>query len=90
MTRSDAFLDFCARSSPGATNRRYLQEDKFLAHSAFVPSELDDQDALCETLEAVSVVSQFGEALFPSVAKQFHSSFRHRFTTSFRTPGAGE
>jgi len=43
-TFSDAFLHFCAVSSPGATNRRYLQEEQFLAQEALVPDSPEQQD----------------------------------------------
>ena len=37
LTRSDAFIQFCADSSPGATNRRYLQEGLFLSQKVRFP-----------------------------------------------------
>jgi len=36
LTRSDAFGQFCIEASSGATNRRYLQEDKFLDHAVWL------------------------------------------------------
>jgi hypothetical protein len=56
LTRSDAFIQFCTDSSPGATNRRYLQEDLFLAQKVRVPPTEEAQHALCEGLAAVEEV----------------------------------
>lgn len=61
LTRSDAFLDFCARSSPGATNRRYLQEPLFLQQQTMVPSDVEDQLRLCAALERIEAVARAQE-----------------------------
>jgi type I restriction enzyme M protein len=53
LTRSDDFVRFCALASTGATNRRYLQEPRFLEQTVLVPTALADQDALCDLLRAV-------------------------------------
>jgi type I restriction enzyme M protein len=71
LTQSDAFLYFCSISSPGATNRRYLQEEQFLAQRAVVPRGVEDQEALREGLDALSAVTQTGEATLGQLGKQF-------------------
>lgn len=71
LTRSDAFLDFCRRASPGATNRRYLQEPKFLEQVAFVPIDPAVQDELCDVLEDLGTIARFGEHTLPQLGKQF-------------------
>lgn len=43
MTRTPTFLDFCVRSSEGSTNRRYLQEDLFLAQEMPLPPLAEQQ-----------------------------------------------
>lgn len=57
LTRSDAFMQFCAASSPGATNRRYLQEDLFLSQTLKLPSTIEDQAILCDILEEIELIS---------------------------------
>src|SRR5579862_2582789 len=42
LTMSPLFVDFCVRASEGTTNRRYLQEPKFLAQRIDLP-HLDEQ-----------------------------------------------
>ncbi len=71
LTQSDAFLYFCLISSPGATNRRYLQEEQFLAQRAVVPQRVEDQEALREGLDALSAVAHTGEATLGQLGKQF-------------------
>ena len=61
LTRSDAFIQFCADSSPGATNRRYLQEDLFLTQKLRVPRSVEEQSALCDTLAAVESIARVQE-----------------------------
>ncbi len=71
LTRSDAFIDFCRLASPGATNRRYLQEGKFLEQVAYVPVDPSAQDQLCDVLEDIGTISRFGESSLPQLGKQF-------------------
>jgi type I restriction enzyme, S subunit len=42
LTMTPLFVDFCVRASEGTTNRRYLQESKFLAQKILLPP-LDEQ-----------------------------------------------
>jgi type I restriction enzyme S subunit len=37
LTRTPLFVDFCIRASEGTTNRRYLQEDRFLSQQTALP-----------------------------------------------------
>jgi type I restriction enzyme M protein len=53
FTQSAAFLAFCIRCSPGATNRRYLQEEKFLEQVIWVPEAIDAQDSLAAALDVI-------------------------------------
>jgi type I restriction enzyme M protein len=61
LTRSDAFISFCAVSSPGATNRRYLQEDLFLEQVARVPDSLVAQNSLCHLLAEIEAVTAMAQ-----------------------------
>lgn len=70
LTRSDAFIYFCSISSPGATNRRYLQEDLFLNQHVRVPPSLDQQESLCAALGEVENVSRVLERDLAVVAKR--------------------
>ena len=45
-------------SSPGMTNRRYLQEDIFLAQKIKVPKSKQDQETLCQALDYIEYVFQ--------------------------------
>lgn len=56
LTRSDSFVDFCRRSSPGMTNRRYLQESLFLEQLISVPDNPIDQLRLCEALDQIEMI----------------------------------
>jgi restriction endonuclease S subunit len=70
LTRSDAFIEFCAISSPGATNRRYLQEDLFLAQRVRVPGLIEEQQALCEVLDVVESLTRSQERDLKDLAKR--------------------
>jgi type I restriction enzyme S subunit len=37
LTKTPLFVEFCVRASEGTTNRRYLQEDRFLAQAIRLP-----------------------------------------------------
>jgi type I restriction enzyme M protein len=69
LSQSDAFTQFCRESSPGATNRRYLQEDQFLARTVRVPSALADQDRLCDVLDQIRLLSRIQELDFATMSK---------------------
>jgi type I restriction enzyme M protein len=53
FTISPGFQAFCVRSSPGATNRRYLQEDLFLVQTVRVPSEMNAQKKFVNELSRI-------------------------------------
>ncbi len=84
LTQSTAFIEFCVRASPGATNRRYLQEERFLAQQAYVPTSLRDQDELSDLLERVGVVTRFGEVVLPPLGAQFPVLLRSCLELVFR------
>ncbi|WP_433500205.1 N-6 DNA methylase [Sphaerimonospora sp. CA-214678] len=50
FTQSRLFQAFCIKASPGATNRRYLQEDAFLNQEITVPRDPAQQHMLAEAL----------------------------------------
>jgi type I restriction enzyme M protein len=70
LTRSDAFIEFCVRSSPGATNRRYLQEDTFLVQKISVPEDIDRQQRLSELLTSIESIAKIQERDLVSLAKR--------------------
>jgi len=70
LTRSDAFIHFCTVSSPGATNRRYLQEDLFLAQQVLVPVSPPEQETLSSALDAIEAISRGMEGDLTLVAKR--------------------
>jgi type I restriction enzyme S subunit len=53
LTKTPAFLDFCVQASEGTTNRRYLQEDKFLAEEIPLPPVVK-QRRLVERIDALA------------------------------------
>lgn len=57
FTQSGDFLEFCIRSSPGATNRRYLQEELFLKQAIRVPSSIAEQQSLASALAVIRAES---------------------------------
>jgi type I restriction enzyme S subunit len=50
---SPLFVDFCVRASEGTTNRRYLQEPKFLAQRMALPP-LDEQRRIVSRIEELA------------------------------------
>ncbi len=56
FTISPAFQAFCIRSSPGATNRRYLQETLFLNQIVRVPLDIDVQKKISKELDRIQSV----------------------------------
>jgi type I restriction enzyme M protein len=69
LTRSDAFMQFCAVSSPGATNRRYLQENLFLEQTVTVPA-IDQQKLICDLLSRCEGVARGAESGLSALSKQ--------------------
>lgn len=59
LTKTEEFLNFCRRSSEGTTNRKYLQEPKFLSQKIPLPS-LDEQKRIVGNVDRV--VHLLGEA----------------------------
>lgn len=53
LTRTPLFVDFCVRASEGTTNRRYLQEDKFLAQEIELPP-LQEQRRVVARIEELN------------------------------------
>ena len=46
-------MDFCNQCSTGATNRKYLDEDKFLEQSFILPQSIAEQDKIAILLEKI-------------------------------------
>ena len=53
LSKTPMFIDFCIRASDGTTNRRYLQEPKFLAQKILLPP-LDEQRRIVARLEELT------------------------------------
>lgn len=70
LTRSDAFISFCSRSSPGATNRRYLQEGLFLAQTIRIPTDVELQSSICDALDQLDTVSRSAEKNLQTLGKK--------------------
>jgi type I restriction enzyme M protein len=89
IVQSPEFLDFCVRSSPGATNRRYLQEDKFLDQVISVPREIVLQAQLADTLDELSDAVQAQQRallLLTEMTARQNSAALHRV---FQEPEVG-
>ncbi len=55
------FCIFCNVSSAGSTNRRYLQEDKFLDQTIIVPKTIEEQEFLSELLDKIASIARIQE-----------------------------
>ena len=53
LTKTRLFVDFCVRASEGTTNRRYLQEPKFLGQRVSLPP-LSEQGRIVARIEELS------------------------------------
>jgi type I restriction enzyme S subunit len=53
LSRTRTFIDFCVRASEGTTNRRYLQEPKFLRQSLKLPL-LEEQRRIVRRIDEVT------------------------------------
>ena len=53
LTKTPLFVEFCIRASEGTTNRRYLQEPKFLAQEIPLPP-LDEQRRIVSRIEQLA------------------------------------
>ncbi len=94
LTFGDAFLDFCAVSSPGATNRRYLQEDRFLNQVTRVPARPLDQERLAMALDLIAGAARAQEAAVTTLKAQIpallQASLHAVFGGSERVIGSAE
>jgi type I restriction enzyme S subunit len=70
VVQSPLFIDFCIKASPGATNRRYLQESAFLAQTIRVPERPGDQQRLADLLDGL----RGGNAVVRSALQQASES----------------
>lgn len=70
LTRSDAFVGFCSDSSPGSTNRRYLQEELFLDQIVCVPRDPIVQQNVCSLLQSIEGTSRAAERELLALAKR--------------------
>lgn len=70
LTRSDAFISFCSESSPGSTNRRYLQEELFLEQVVHVPRDPDVQQRLCDVLQSIEGTARAAERDLAALSKR--------------------
>lgn len=93
LTSSDAFIHFCSVSSPGATNRRYLQEDVFLDQRTRVPGAAE-QDTLCDALDEIAAVTRTQEVTLAALGKRvpvvLQSALHVLFGGSARVVGDGD
>jgi type I restriction enzyme, S subunit len=74
LTMSPLFVDFCIRASEGTTNRRYLQEPKFLAQRVDLPS-LAEQRRIVSRIEELAAKVEEAQGLR-------HRSFQEANTVS--------
>lgn len=57
LTQTNSFLDFCIKSSRGATNRQYLEEKLFLAQVIKIPKDINVQKKMVENINSLSLLS---------------------------------
>lgn len=58
LTKTPLFIDFCIRASDGTTNRRYLQESKFLAMEVPLPSREEQRRVVARVEELVGKIEE--------------------------------
>jgi type I restriction enzyme S subunit len=58
LTKTPLFIDFCIRASDGTTNRRYLQESKFLAMEIPLPSREEQRRVVARVEELVGKIEE--------------------------------
>jgi type I restriction enzyme M protein len=58
LTQTNSFLDFCIKSSRGATNRQYLEEKLFLAQVIKIPKDVDVQKKMVENINGLQNLSK--------------------------------
>ncbi len=71
VTRTPGFVDFCVRASSGTTNRRYLQESKFLSQQIALPP-LEEQQRIVTKID--SMVAKIDDTRL--MAEQVESGWR--------------
>ena len=58
LTQTNSFLDFCIKSSRGATNRQYLEEKLFLSQVIKIPKDINIQKKMVENINGLSELSR--------------------------------
>jgi len=69
LTKTPTFVEFCLRASEGTTNRRYLQEDQFLAQTIMLPP-LAEQQRVVARIEELSATIQEARLLRQQAAEE--------------------
>jgi len=79
LTKTPAFVDFCVRASDGTTNRRYLDEERFLNQTIDVPSP-DEQRCIVDKIESLAAkidkAKQLREGIQTDAQALLRSSFQ--------------
>jgi type I restriction enzyme, S subunit len=88
LTKTPLFLEFCVRASEGTTNRRYLQEDQFLAQEISLPTWPEQRrivariDALAAKICGVRAVRQQVKEEADALSYSAVRMIRHRLISS--------
>lgn len=85
FSRTRGFSDFCIRASSGSTNRRYLQEDRFLMQELLLPP-LQEQKQIVSRIEFISTRLSQLEHLSRQVNDATDELCRSLIRTSSTTP----
>jgi type I restriction enzyme S subunit len=72
LTKTRMFIEFCVRASEGTTNRRYLQEDAFLAQEIMLPT-LTEQRRLVARIEELIAKIHEAKNLRRQASEEAHS-----------------
>lgn len=75
LTKTSTFVEFCVRASEGTTNRRYLQENKFLAQAIPLPP-LAEQRRLVERIDDLAAKIEEAKTLQKQVDQGFNELCR--------------
>jgi type I restriction enzyme S subunit len=82
LTKTHLFVDFCIRASEGTTNRRYLQEPRFLAQRISLPP-IEEQRRIVARIEELSAKIEEARILRKQAAGETLAFFASSLTTTF-------
>lgn len=84
LTKTRTFIEFCLVASEGTTNRRYLQEDRFLSQQIALPP-LSEQRRVVARIEELSAQIHEARALRHQTTREAEALISARISKMFET-----